>query len=174
MKQSKLMSNMQAITLLFASVLMVSAGPSTAGKHDHDRDHGNRHDVEKIVVHIKVHQEDLQGATTAMRLATLMQMYGAKTTVFLTLRGVRIADKRVPQDLYFGRETLLPNGSDATLENVVNGFLNAGGKIGVCPACGNEIGLEPGYLIGTTDQVNIYTPDEIANLFLEADKILDF
>lgn len=174
MKHLNLMSNMQVVTLLLASVLLVFAGPSAAGKHDHDRDHRKRHDVQKIVVHIKVHQEDLQGAITGMRLATLMQMSGAKTTVFLTLRGVRIADNRVPQDLYFGRETVLPNGADATLENVVHGFLNAGGKIGVCPACGNDIGLEPGYLIGTPKQVSIYTPDQISEMFLKADKVLDF
>jgi predicted peroxiredoxin len=168
MKQSRLICNIRAMTLLFASALLVFAGPAAAGKHDHDREHGKRHDVEKIVIHIKVHQEDLQGAIIGMRLATLMQSKGADTTVFLTLRGVRIADNRVPQDLYFGRDT------EATLGNIVHGYLGAGGKIGVCPVCGHEIGLEPGYLIGPMEQVSIFSPEEIAELFFEADKILDF
>lgn len=126
------------------------------------------------MVHIKVHQEDLQGAITAVRLATLMRTAGARVTIFLSLRGVRIADTRTPQDLFFGRDTELPSGTDLTLGNVATGFLDAGGKIAVCPACANEVGLTPDYLIGNTRQVTIIAPDALAQLLLKADKILDF
>jgi predicted peroxiredoxin len=121
---------------------------------------------QNIVVHLKRQIEDLQGAITGVRLATLMQSKGCNVTVFLTLGGVRIADDRMPQALAFGVNTMAP-----TLQQAVSAFQGLGGTIAVCPACAEEIGLEEDDLIPGAE---IIGPDAIADLFMDADKILDF
>jgi predicted peroxiredoxin len=166
MQRPRFLRYFQALTLGLAAFLLVFPGTVPAAKNNSDGQ------GEKIVVHIKVHQEDLQGAVTGMRLATLMRSKGADVTVFLTLRGVRIADSRVPQDMSFGRET------EPTLEMAVDDFLTAGGTIAVCPACAHEIALTGADLItppdGASGTVLIAGPDEIGTLFMKADKVLDF
>lgn len=135
---------------------------SCKGKGKHDRG-------QNIVVHLKRHIEDLQGAITAVRLATLMQSNekcDVDVTLFLTLGGVRLADARMPQDLAFGRDVNAP-----TLAQAVAGFQNFGGRIAVCPACAGEIDLTPADLI---DGAEIVGPEAIAEIFLNADKVLDF
>jgi len=147
------------LTLVTSSLVM-------ADKQDHDRKHERECNGQEIVVHLKRHIEDLQGAITATRLATLMQSKSCDVTLFLTLGGVRLADTRMPQDLVFGNDPMAP-----TLQQAVSAFQGLGGTVAVCPACAGEIGLTPDDLIpGAT----IFGPDDIAELFMEADKVLDF
>lgn len=133
-----------------------------------------------IVVHLKRHINDLQGANIAVRLATLMEnqsidMPGKRpdkpvnVTLFLTLQGPMLVDPAQPQDLAFGS-------APQTLEQVTKGFLSAGGKILACPLCATELGLEAGELLdyGYPDQVKIATNADLVSTFLCADKILDF
>jgi len=128
---------------------------------------------QNIVVHLKRHIEDLQGAITAVRLATLMQSNEeVDVTLFLTLGGVRLADKRMPQDLVFGRQDSDLNAPRLlNLKDFVAGFQGAGGRIAVCPACAGEIDLTPDDLIHGAEIVG---PEAIAEIFLTADKVLDF
>ena len=130
-----------------------------------DNCNGNK-GSQNIVVHLKRQIEDLQGAITGVRLATLMQSKGCNVTIFLTLGGVRIADDRMPQALAFGVNPMAP-----TLEQAVSAFQGLGGTIAVCPACAEEIELTEHDLI---PGAKIIGPDAIANLFMDADKILDF
>ena len=134
---------------------------------------------QEIVVHLKRHINDLQGAVTAVRLATLMQSQPCTdVTLFLTLQGPRLADTRMPQELLFG--TLPPgaNPNENTLAKFVQDFLGADGTIMVCPLCAREVGLF--YEDGTVNEdallegVIVPTRQDIANLFLAADKVLDF
>ncbi len=142
-----------------------------------DWDHENAH--QNIVVHLKRHINDLQGAITALRLATLLQGKDcADVTLFLTLQGPRLADTRMPQDLLFG--TLPPNADpkDHTLAAAVEAFLEAEGKIMICPLCAREVGLfnDDGTVNeeALLDGVIVPMPEDIADLFLAADKVLDF
>jgi predicted peroxiredoxin len=135
---------------------------------------------QNIVVHLKRHIDDLQGAQVAVRLATVMESQvidgpGASpdqpvnVILFLTLQGPRLIDPANPQDLKFGS-------APETLGQVVEGFLAAGGTIYACPPCAKEIGLE-GDLLYTDvypDQVKIATGAEVVKTFLCADKVLDF
>jgi len=139
--------------------------------------HKDKH--QEIVVHLKRHINDLQGAVTAVRLATLMQSQDcADVTLFLTLQGPRLADTRMPQELLFG--TLPPNElpGDNTLAKFVQDFLGLGGKIMICPLCAREVGLfnEDGTVNkeALLDGVIVPTSQDIADLFLAADKVLDF
>jgi len=136
---------------------------------------------QNIVVHLKRHINDLQGAQVAVRLATLLEsqvidMPGGSpdepvnVTLFLTLQGPRLVDPAQPQDLVFGS-------APGTLGEVVEGFLGAGGTIYACPLCATEIGLEEADLLYTDmypEQVKIPTGPEIAHTFLCAEKVLDF
>lgn len=139
-------------------------------------------DGQNIVVHLKRHMDDLQGAHIAVRLATLMESQEipgpgnskskpVNVILFLTLQGPRLIDPAQPQALLFGKMT-------GTLENVVKGFLGAGGTIYACPLCAEEIGLLPGdellYQLTYPDQVKIASRDDLIRIFLCADKILDF
>lgn len=139
-------------------------------------------DGQNVVVHLKRHINDLQGAQVAVRLATVLEsqvidMPGGSpdepvnVTLFLTLQGPRLIDPANPQDLVFGS-------APETLEQVVEGFLAAGGTIYACPLCATEIGLEPEsellYREEYPDQVKIAGGPEIVRTFLCADKVLDF
>jgi sulfur relay (sulfurtransferase) complex TusBCD TusD component (DsrE family) len=72
----------------------------------------------------------------------------------------------MPQDLAFGIDPEAP-----TLQQAVSAFQGSGGTIAVCPACAEEIGLIEDDLIPGAE---IIGPDAIADLFMAADKILDF
>lgn len=131
-----------------------------------------------IVVHLKRHINDLQGAHIAVRLATLMEnqsidMPGKKpdkpvnVTLFLTLQGPMLVDPEQPQDLRFG----------AALETLTTNFLKAGGKVLACPLCATELGLVGTDLLYQEEylgQVKIATNADLVSTFLCADKIRDF
>jgi hypothetical protein len=137
---------------------------------------------QNIVVHLKRHINDLQGAQVAVRLATVLEsqvidMPGASpdlpvnVILFLTLQGPRLIDPANPQDLVFGS-------APETLGQVVEGFLSAGGTIYACPLCATEIGLSQGdellYEYTYPGQVKIAGGPDIVKTFLCADKVLDF
>ena len=148
--------------LLFAVLAMTSSAVALAGPSN-----CNGTDKQHIVVHLKSNLEDLQAALIATRLGSLMAGEGCQVTLFLTLRGVRLADNRMPQNLDFGRDDVgAPNLADA-----VASFQANGGTVAVCPACAGEIGLSPADLIpGAT----ILDGAGLVDLFLTADKIIDF
>ena len=150
--------------LLFAALAMTS---STTVLADSPNCNGGPNGGQHIVVHLKRNLEDLQGAIIATRLGSLMAGQGCRVTLFLTLRGVRLADNRMPQNLDFGRDDV---GAPNLAEAVVS-FQSNGGTVAVCPACAGEIGLTPTDLIpGAT----ILDGPGLVELFLTADKIIDF
>lgn len=131
---------------------------------------------QNVVVHLKRHLNDLQGAQTAVRLATLLASASGppgprvNVTLFLTLQGPRLVDPAQPQDLLFGS---VPG----TLGEETIKFLEAGGNISVCPLCGKEIGLASDDLLYANEypgRVKIAGPADIKQTFLCADQVLDF
>lgn len=129
-----------------------------------------------VVVHLKRHINDLQGAQVAVRLATLLATPSdppgptVNVSLFLTLQGARLVDSAQPQELLFGS---VPG----TLGEETIKFLDVGGMIYVCPLCGKEIGLTKDDLLYVNEyegQVKIATPDDIKQTFLCADQVLDF
>ena len=149
--------------VLFAVLAMTSSTVALA-----DPSNCNGTDKQHIVVHLKRNLEDLQAAIIATRLGSLMAGEGCEVTLFLTLRGVRLADARMPQNLAFGRDDVSPA---PNLEQAVASFQANGGTVAVCPACAGEIGLSPADLIpGAT----ILDGAGLVDLFLTADKIIDF
>ena len=141
---------------------------STTALADSPNCNGGSNGSQNIVVHLKKNTEDLQAAIISARLASLMAGEGCNVTLFLTLRGVRLADARMPQNLEFGRDDVSPA---PTLGQVVASLQANGGTVAVCPACAEEIGLTPDVLI---PGAVILDRQGLVNLFLSADKILDF
>ena len=150
--------------LLFAVLAMTSSTVALAGSPNCN---GGPNGSQNIVVHLKRNLEDLQAATIATRLGSLMAGQGCEVTLFLTLRGVRLADNRMPQNLEFGRNDV----GAPDLAVAVASFQANGGTVAVCPACAGEIGLTSADLIpGAT----ILDGPGLVSLFLKADKIIDF
>lgn len=117
-----------------------------------------------IVVHLSSYTNDLHAAMMAMMFAEKLQQAGAKVILFLDMEGVRAGDKRQPQDLVWG----MPSHNFAEM---YRGFVNAGGKVVLCPMCAKAAGitgkdLREGAVIGTADG--------ITNLLLMADKVIDY
>ncbi len=152
------------ITMLFASLAFTT---STTALADDEVSCNKRHG-KNIVVHLKTHTDDLQGTLVAARVAGLVQNVNkCDVTLFLTLRGARVADMRMPQNLAAGRDDLgAPNVAQA-----VAAFQANGGTVAVCPACASDIGLTAADLIpGAT----ILSGPEVGALFAKADKVIDF
>jgi predicted peroxiredoxin len=155
-------------TLLGAIVVVLSIATSTAALADSPNCNGGPNGSQNIVVHLKKNTEDLQAAIMSARMGNMLAAEGCNVTLFLTLRGVRLADARMPQNLTFGRDDVSPSPS---LQEAVASFQANGGTVAVCPACGAEVGLTHADLI--PGAVILYPP-EIVALILSADKVIDF
>lgn len=152
-------------SLMFTVFAMTVSSPVLA---DSPNCNGGPNGSQNIVVHLKKNTEDLQAAIMSARMGSMMASEGCNVTLFLTLRGVRLADARMPQNLKFGRDDLSPS---PTLQQAVASFQANGGTVAVCPACGTEVGLTPADLI---PGAVIFDRSEIVDLILSADKIIDF
>ncbi len=118
----------------------------------------------KIVVHIGHATDDLHSASMGMSLARMLQKKGASVTVFLDREGVRLADDDMPKSLSWGKK------SDPVVK-ILAGFVKAGGKVLLCPHCAEMAGVESDDLVGGA---RIASEADVADLFLSADKVIDF
>jgi predicted peroxiredoxin len=119
---------------------------------------------QRIVIHLTHAADDLTATAMALRLGGTIQAKGAQVPLFLDLEGARIADTRQPLDLLTRR--------GKPLSELYDSLVQAGGALLVCPHCAGAIGLtpetlRPGAAIAADD-------DELAQLILDADKILDY
>lgn len=120
--------------------------------------------AQRIVIHLTHAADNVTAAAMALRLGAALQAKGAQTTLFLDLEGARIVDTRQPLDITTRR--------GKPLGEIYDAFVQAGGNALVCPHCAAAIGLSaetlrPGARIAADDA-------ELADLILEADKILDY
>ncbi len=121
--------------------------------------------VEKqdIVVHLGSFTNDLHSAFMALSLATNLQKHGANVTVFLDREGVRLADARERGDLTWGDS----GGTAAAMTE----FVQAGGTVLLCPHCASLAGIEPA---NVRAGARMATHEEVAAIFLSAEKVIDF
>jgi len=116
-----------------------------------------------IVIHLTHCADNLTAAGMALRLGAELLAKGAQVTLLLDLEGARLADVRQPLDLATRRGRLLGDMFDH--------YVTAGGKMVVCPHCAAAIGLESSML---RPGASIGQDDTLAQLILDADKILDY
>lgn len=118
---------------------------------------------QQIVVHLGSFTNDLHSAFMALSLATNLQKAGGKVTVFLDREGVRLADVRERGDLTWGDS----GGSSAAMTE----FVQAGGKVVLCPHCASLAGIDA---TNVRPGARIATHEEAAAIFLAANKVVDF
>jgi predicted peroxiredoxin len=118
---------------------------------------------QKIVVHLSHFGDNLHAVNMALKLATVAKKSGMGVTLFVDLEGVRLADKRQPQNLTWGKGD--------SVADLYRAYLEAGGKILVCPHCAKAAGLVSQNL---RNGASIATEDGLAKMLLKADKILDY
>ena len=116
-----------------------------------------------VVVHLGSFTNDLHSAFMAFSLATNLQKHGASVTVFLDREGVRLADVRERGDLTWGDS----GGTSAAMAE----FVQAGGKVVVCPHCASLAGIEADNI---RPGARLATHEEVATIFLSANKVIDF
>ena len=116
------------------------------------------------VVHIGHGTDDLHAASMGMSLARLLQKKGASVTVFLDREGVRIADDDMPEDLGWGAK------SDPVV-TIMAEFVKAGGRVLLCSHCAAAAGIDADDLL---PGARIASEEEVARLFLAADRVIDY
>lgn len=120
-------------------------------------------DSQDIVVHIGDFTNDLHSVFMGLSLATNLQNGGASVTVFLDREGVRLADKRERGDLTWG--------DSGPASEALSAFTSAGGTVMICPHCAQLAGMSQA---DARPGTRLATHEEVAALFLAADKVIDF
>ncbi|MEO9590814.1 DsrE family protein [Rhodopirellula bahusiensis] len=146
---------------LVVAAICVSTWASSARADDEKAIDGSG---QKVVVHLSHFTDDLHRCFMAVKVANLMQEYGAEVTLFVDLEGVRIAQRRQELEFQWGPDS-------PTLAELYEKFAAGGGKVLVCPHCAKSAhitdpGLKRNAQIGTTAM--------LGKLLIEADKVMDY
>jgi predicted peroxiredoxin len=120
-------------------------------------------EAQRVVVHLSSLTNNLHAANMALKFGALLERQGAEVTLFIDLEGARLADVRQPLNLTWG--------DGPSVADLLADYLAAGGEIMVCPHCAAAIGLTEAQL---RKGFRIGEAATIAELMLEADKILDY
>ena len=104
---------------------------------------------ESASLFVNLTSDDLDRAAMAINFSTrVRQQKKIPVTLFLNVEGVRIADKRIPEKTH---------ASGKSLKQMLGSFIEAGGKVIVCPMCMKNVGgmtrsdLVPGAVVGAAD-----------------------
>lgn len=146
------------VSLLLSFVLLSGASSAIA------KESKTASQKQMVLVHLSNYTSNLHAAFMAVKLGTKILEKGARVTIFTDLEGVRLADKSQPQNLTWGPS------KDPMSKHYAN-FVKSGGSIAVCPHCAKAAGLNKS---GLRNGAHIATKDELGDLFLKADKILDY
>ena len=117
-----------------------------------------------IVVHVGHATDDLHSASMGMSLARMLQKKGASVTVFLDREGVRLADDDMPKSLGWGKKA-------DPVSSILADFVKAVCRVLMCPLCAEMAGVEDDDLV---EGARIASEAEVADLFLSADKVIDY
>ncbi|EGF25448.1 hypothetical protein RBWH47_04865 [Rhodopirellula baltica WH47] len=116
------------------------------------------------MVHLSHFTDDLHRCFMAVKVANLMQDYGADVTLFVDLEGVRIAERK--QELKFNWGPDSPS-----LAELYEKFADGGGKVLVCPHCAKSAHVtDP----GLKRNAQIATLPMLGKMLIEADKVMDY
>ncbi|QDV24649.1 DsrE family protein [Aureliella helgolandensis] len=120
--------------------------------------------TQQVVVHLSHFTDDLHRCFMALKVASLLQEHGAEVTIFLDLEGVRLAERRQLLDLTWGQDS-------PPLSEHYDKFIDAGGKLVLCPHCAKSARIGSGAL---KRHAAIATMPSLAKLLLDADKVMDY
>jgi sulfur relay (sulfurtransferase) complex TusBCD TusD component (DsrE family) len=114
-----------------------------------------------VVVHIGQFSNDLHSPAMGLSLARNLAEAGASVTVFLDREGVRMADRGQPMLVY----------GDTDLEELLSAYMDAGGRVLICPHCAELGGVERGEL---RSGMEMGTQESVARLFMDADLVISY
>ena len=117
-----------------------------------------------VVVHLGHYTDDLHAVSMALGIATLLQEKGVPVTLFLDREGVRLADRRVTQNLHFWGDSL-------SISRKYASFINAGGVVLLCAHCAQAAGIGAENLL---EGAQIGTDASITEAFVRASKVIDY
>lgn len=117
-----------------------------------------------ILITMSSFTDDLHRAMMGIKLARALQDKGAQVSLFLNLEAVPIADTRQPNELVWG-----PVHTPFSVHFIK--FVEEGGKVVICPHCAAAAGLTAEHLRPGTA---IIEEDQLADVFLQADKVLAY
>lgn len=117
-----------------------------------------------VVVHLSHFTDDLHRCFMALKMANLMQEYGAEVTIFLDLEGVRLAERRQELKLTWGTDS-------PPLSEHYENFVAAGGKVVLCPHCAKSARIGD---MGLKKNAEIASIPRLGKMLIEADKIMDY
>lgn len=136
-----------AISLVF---LLSTAGASEESHHG-----------DNILIHLSSYTDDLHAVSMALKIGHLLAKNDTTVTLFLDLEGVRLADNHQPQSLAWG--------SGDTIEKLYSVYVDAGGKVMVCPHCAKAAGV-----VDLREGAELANSKSMLKVFKNADKILDY
>ncbi len=120
-------------------------------------------DKQNIVVKVSHGTDDLHAAIMALKISKMLQMKGAQTTLFVNLEGVRLLDNRVSADLAWGHTP--------SVGKLIDEVMKAGVRVVVCPHCAMIAGIPEKHLRAGAI---LATEESMADMFLAADKVIDY
>ena len=113
-----------------------------------------------------------EAAALALQMGNLMQGSSGRTAIFLTLDGTILADPSVVGDGSMPGIYNPAYPSDANADpGLLQAFLEAGGRVIVCPLCGGRRGLTPDTILEGTEWGS---PGTISELLNKAEQIISF
>lgn len=185
---SSLIAPMCALAMSLSPLAIAEDEPPTNGE------------MQKIVISLQQNpadEEGLEAACVALQLGSGLLMSGqADVTLFATLDGVYIADKNTYKrggrpgwkDDWYEQDRSYryprrhkPDGpicetfrdgvlGSAPLRDILDGFLNLGGEVLLCPLC-YAVRQEDGYKVIEDPAIYVANPIPLLN---EADKVIDY
>ena len=161
--------NSRFITLLF--IIFFTFGSQSVFSAESDN----------IVVSVKSNLYEDKGyesACVGVQIGMLLLNKGANVTLFTSLDGVELANATTLSYIdavnkYVNKAECVTKEGPKPLTALVNGFTSSGGSILVCPLCwaARFTGDSSATLV---EGATIGNPDTLADMFLNADKVIDF
>jgi uncharacterized protein involved in oxidation of intracellular sulfur len=117
---------------------------------------------EKSLIVVGTHaDDDIERATMTFACAGAAAALGVKTTVFLTVDGVKLAQKG------FAAKMRKVEGM-ASISDLIDAFVGAGGRIQACVPCADSRGIDRKSFLPGVELVNLM---DFASAMIEADKV---
>lgn len=119
---------------------------------------------QNILIHMKEYVSEVHETQMGLELADRLQGGGARVTLWLELRAVRIADDRIER-----RQN--PKPGFRSFNEIFKSFVDHGGRILLCHHCAEFDEIGPEHVRAGARLVGV---DDVAQAVIEADKILDY
>lgn len=117
----------------------------------------------RVVVHLSHFTDDRHRSAMALRIAGVIQQHGSQVLLFLDRKGVRLAERCQEPDLSWATDA-------PTLAELYERFTESGGRGILCPRCAGSARIGD---MAVRRHANIGSEQDLAEMFAEADKVID-